>query len=132
MSKALDMSLDDVIKQNREKRVKEQQPKKQKAHVKAREFTKPQRKEPAQSKTSLSITNLHFDVTNAQLREKAQGLGKLVRLGINWNRLGKSRGTAEIEYQSAEDAASALEQLNGMEIEGRPIAVKYARQQQSS
>jgi RNA recognition motif-containing protein len=138
MSKALDMSLDDIIKQNKEKRIKERPAKKPKAHAKAREFAKPARQEaprqePAQtSKTSLFLTNLHFDVTNAQLREKAQEFGKLVRLGINWDRLGKSKGTAEIEYQSAEEAKAALEQLNGVELEGRPLTVKYARQQPSS
>lgn len=122
------MSLDDVIKQNKERRVQERQSKASKTHIRAREFGKPVRKEAAQSKATLFVSNLHFDVTNAQLREKAQGLGKLVRLGINWDCLGKSKGTAELEYQTSEEAGSALEQLNGLELQGRTLAVKLTRE----
>jgi len=121
------MSLDDVIKQNKEKRVQERQSKTPKAHVKAREFAKPARKEPTQTNTCLFVSNLHYDVTNAQLREKAQGLGKLVRLGINWDCLGKSKGTAEVEYQTSEEASSALELLNGLDLQGRTLAVKLTK-----
>ena len=137
------MSLEDIIKQNKEKRQQEISAQRQKAavkktHLKARDFPKPERKpkpqpqpqaSQEQSKTSLFISNLHFGVTNEQLREKVQEFGKLVRLGVNWNKLGKSRGTAEIEYSTTEEATKAMEQLNGTEIEGRKIAVKYSREQ---
>lgn len=132
MSRALDMSLEDIIKQNKEKRIQERQTKAPKTHAKTRPLPKPARREAPKGKTSLFITNLNFDVTNAQLREKVQGFGRLKRLGINWDRLGKSKGTAEIEYQTVEEAKEALEQLDGVELEGRKISVKYAREEQDS
>ena len=41
-------------------------------------------------------------------------IGTLKRCGIHWDELGNSKGTADLEYERAEDAKAALKEFNGI------------------
>lgn len=41
---------------------------------------------------------------------------------------GRSRGFAFVEFESEEDAAKAIEMLNGKDLAGRPLKVDEARE----
>jgi RNA recognition motif-containing protein len=40
-------------------------------------------------------------------------IGQLRKCGIHWDLLGNSKGTADVEYVNAEDAAKAIKDYNG-------------------
>jgi RNA recognition motif-containing protein len=41
-------------------------------------------------------------------------IGPLRKCGINWDQLGQSMGTAEVEYEKPEDAEKAIKEYNGI------------------
>lgn len=130
----LSMSLDEIISKNKEQRKKERQVKQHKKvpkHTKAAPFkksgAKQPEKKPAGPNKTLFVTNLHFNVSNEALRELFSKVGPLKRCGINWDNLGRSKGTAEVEFLKHEDAATALETLNSTKLEDQEIALKWAR-----
>ena len=58
---------------------------------------------------------------NKYLFEK---IGPLKRCGINWNELGESKGTAEVEYFYRKDAFKACRELDYKSIRGVPIRLE--------
>ncbi|CAG9333301.1 unnamed protein product [Blepharisma stoltei] len=142
MSDKINMSLDEIIKQKKESQQKQRMNKK-KPHVqnKQKPFKrnnsnskrkdknpkqKPKvQKEAEPSKTKLFIKGLSIGTTNNELNDAFTVYGKLVSCGINWDKLGRSKGTAQVEYKTAEEAATALEKLNNTEIAGHTITVAY-------
>ncbi len=46
------------------------------------------------------------------------------RCGINWNNLGESKGTAEVEYLYRKDAFKACKELDYKSIRGVPIRLE--------
>ena len=45
--------------------------------------------------------------------------------GIHWDILGKSLGTADIEYLTPEHASKAINDYDNAEVEGLPMKVEY-------
>ena len=43
-------------------------------------------------------------------------MGKLIKCGIHWDRLGNSKGTAYIQYENIPSARRAIEELNSKNI----------------
>lgn len=78
-------------------------------------------------KASLFVKGLDFNMTNSQLRDLFIKIGPLKTCGINWNEMGKSKGTGTIEYQKVEDASKALKKLDGTVVLGRTLVVKYSK-----
>ena len=72
----------------------------------------------------LFVSNLHKDIINSELKvwnnkftilqTIFSKIGTLKRCGIHWDALGTSKGTADIEYERAEDAKAALKEFNGI------------------
>ncbi len=54
-------------------------------------------------------------------------IGPLKRCGIHWDPLGKSKGTAHIQYEKAEDAAKAISEYNGADLDGNKLVVEYKK-----
>ena len=77
--------------------------------------------------TKLFVGNLDFETTPEQLRELFGQVGELVNVTIPADRLtGRARGFAFVEFANGTDAASAVQQLNGSPLGGRPIRVNEA------
>lgn len=73
------------------------------------------------SRRRLRITNLNKSITNDKLKvihylflfqTLFEEYGKLTRCGVHFDKMGDSKGTADIEYESHEDAEKAIGKLN--------------------
>ncbi|MBI2818174.1 MAG: RNA-binding protein [Acidobacteria bacterium] len=77
---------------------------------------------------NLFIGNLSFQTTEAELRETFEEFGEISRLQIITDRdTGQSRGFAFVEMSDDEEAANAMNALNGREVGGRILNVTEAR-----
>ena len=82
--------------------------------------------------TKLYVGHLSSEMTNEELQQLFSKRGFLVtsvRL-ICDREGGRSRGFGFVEFASQEDAQRAIEELNGMDIQGRALVVKEARSQE--
>eukprot|EP00359_Climacostomum_virens_P001121 CAMPEP_0204899018 /NCGR_PEP_ID=MMETSP1397-20131031/1616_1 /ASSEMBLY_ACC=CAM_ASM_000891 /TAXON_ID=49980 /ORGANISM="Climacostomum Climacostomum virens, Strain Stock W-24" /LENGTH=140 /DNA_ID=CAMNT_0052066927 /DNA_START=405 /DNA_END=830 /DNA_ORIENTATION=- len=140
------MSLSDVIELEKTKR---KQTKQQKGHSKANpkphnepkkgaaprpKQAKPQRKQQSEApkpiaeenKRRLFVKNLHEEADNAAIFEHFKQFGTLTRCGLNWDKLGKSKGTAIVQFEEHDEAEKALKESNGVELKGQAIEVAWA------
>ena len=78
--------------------------------------------------TKLFVGSLPFSTTEEELNELFAGIGEVVSARVLVDKFsGRSRGFGFVEMASADDAAKAIEQLNGSTLEGREIVVSEAR-----
>lgn len=78
----------------------------------------------------LYVGNLSFDTTEDTLRDLFGADGRTVEdVAIITDReTGRPRGFAFVEMATQEDAAGAIETLDGREVDGRAIRVNEARE----
>jgi RNA recognition motif-containing protein len=78
--------------------------------------------------TKLYVGNLPFQTTSDELREHFAKAGTVESASVVEDRMtGRSRGFGFVEMATAEDAAAAIEQLNGKDFGGRNLTVNEAR-----
>lgn len=146
MEDLVNMSLSDVIQLEKTKRKQTHPPK---GHSKAKDKPKdkskdsqkkgPQKKGPhkkkpqdtpkpilEENKRRLFIKNLSLDTENAAIFELFNQYGTLTRCGVNWDQLGRSKGTAIVQFEGHADAERALNESNGVELKGQVIEVAWA------
>ena len=70
------------------------------------------------------VRNLTRNATNLDIKYLFEKIGPLKRCGINWNNLGESKGTAEVEYLYRRDAFKACKELDYKSIRGVPIRLE--------
>ncbi len=76
----------------------------------------------------LYVGNLSFHLTNDDLGEFFAQIGNVESAKIIEDReTGRSRGFGFVEMETEEDAAAAIEQLNGEDFDGRNLVVNAAR-----
>lgn len=76
----------------------------------------------------LFVANLNFRTTSDDLREIFSQVGTVESASVVQDReTGKSRGFAFVEMSTEEEAAAAIEQLNGKEFFGRMLKVTEAQ-----
>ncbi len=76
----------------------------------------------------LYVGNLAYSVEENSLREVFAQYGNVTSVKIIVDReSGRSKGFGFVEFETPEEAAAAMEELNGREIEGRTIRVTEAR-----
>jgi RNA recognition motif-containing protein len=75
----------------------------------------------------LHVGNLSYDFKASDLEDIFKKIGevKSVKL-ITDLETGKSKGFAFVEMATSEDAAAALQKLNGKEVGGRPLKISEA------
>eukprot|EP00826_Nyctotherus_ovalis_P042634 TRINITY_DN4411_c0_g1_i8.p1 TRINITY_DN4411_c0_g1~~TRINITY_DN4411_c0_g1_i8.p1 ORF type:complete len:164 (-),score=43.03 TRINITY_DN4411_c0_g1_i8:199-690(-) len=78
------------------------------------------------SKTRLHITDIHYEVSNDELRVLFESVGPLKECAIKWDEFGRSKGEAYVEYETEEHAAKALKEYNGAELDGLKLTVTFA------
>ncbi|MCC7012812.1 MAG: RNA-binding protein [Planctomycetes bacterium] len=78
--------------------------------------------------TKLYVGNLNFKTTENTLRSAFENGGrKVTEVAIVTDKMtGKPRGFAFVRMGTPEDAAAAIQELNGAEIDGRPLRVNEA------
>lgn len=91
-------------------------------------FSKDERRDrgirPRRRGVKIIIRNLSRNATNFDLKSAFEKIGPLRRCGINWNNLGESRGTAEVEYLYRGDAFRAVKKLDYKSIKGVPMRLE--------
>ena len=71
-------------------------------------------------KTRLQVSGLNENLSNKDLtvlyidtQILFEDIGAMKRCGIKWDKLGKSTGMADVEYEHPEDAAKAIREYHG-------------------
>jgi len=78
--------------------------------------------------TKLYVGNLAFQTTSEELQELFAQAGTVESASVVEDRMtGRSRGFAFVEMSTPEEAAAAIEQMNGREVGGRALKVNEAK-----
>ena len=79
--------------------------------------------------TKLYVGNISFNTTEGTLRTLFEADGRKVEeVAVVTDRdTGQPRGFAFVQMGSPEDARTAIEKLNGHEVDGRTLTVNEAR-----
>eukprot|EP01080_Neovahlkampfia_damariscottae_P009224 gene9224-1310_t len=78
--------------------------------------------------SSLYVGDLQPDANEALLYEVFREIGPIVSIKVCRDVMtSKSLGYAYVNFQNAEDAASAIERLNFSEVKGKPIRIMYVQ-----
>ena len=72
------------------------------------------------------VENLNKDMHNEDLQKLFEKWGKLTRCGIKFDKLGASKGLADIEFSTHEECEKAIQEIDNAEINGVKVRVKYA------
>jgi cold-inducible RNA-binding protein len=75
------------------------------------------------------VGNLSFNTSSDQLRAAFESCGTLVDVKIISDReTGRSRGFGFVEFSTDQQAAEAIEKLDGMNLDGRQLKVNEAQE----
>lgn len=78
--------------------------------------------------TNIFVGNLPFSATSAELEELFGQHGAVTSAQVISDReTGRSRGFGFVEMESSENAKTAIEALNGHNLDGRDLTVNVAR-----
>ena len=78
--------------------------------------------------TKLFVGSLAWATTNDSLKEFFSAAGNVVSANVITDReSGRSKGFGFVEMSSDEEAKKAVAELDGKELDGRPIVVNEAR-----
>ncbi len=74
------------------------------------------------------VGNMSFQTTESELRSIFEPYGEITRIQVMTDRdTGRARGFAFVELADDEQAAKAITELNGKELDGRALNVNEAR-----
>lgn len=77
----------------------------------------------------LYIGNLNYNTDDATLKAAFAALGDVRDAKVVMDReTGRSRGFGFVEYNTEEDAANAISQMNGADLDGRALRVNEAEE----
>jgi RNA recognition motif-containing protein len=83
--------------------------------------------------TNIFVGNLSYQTTEDDLRAAFQSYGAIERVSIITDRdTGQPRGFAFVEMANSAEAATAINALNGTELNGRAMNVNEARPKAAS
>ncbi|KAF0908274.1 hypothetical protein E2562_023891 [Oryza meyeriana var. granulata] len=73
--------------------------------------------------TKLHISNLDAGVTVEDVQELFSEIGELKRYSVNYDKDGKSQGTAEVVFARKVDALEAIKRYDGVILDGKPMKI---------
>jgi len=77
---------------------------------------------------NIYVGNLSYKVSDKELREVFEEFGDVASAKVIKDReTGRSKGFAFVEMENDDDAQTAIEELDGAEINGRAVKVNKAR-----
>jgi cold-inducible RNA-binding protein len=85
--------------------------------------------EDKQISSKIFVGNLNYQTKQADLTALLSAAGDIVDVYMPSDRAtGRPRGFAFVEYSSPEEAAAAIEQFDGQDLDGRPLKVNEAEE----
>lgn len=74
------------------------------------------------------VGNLSYDAGEDEIRQVFENVGSVTEVNIIMDRMsGRSKGFGFVEMPDKDEATSAIETLNGTELNGRALNVNEAR-----
>ena len=67
---------------------------------------------------------MNFDTNEARLEKAFSDFGTVERVAIGYKRDGRSLGNAQVQFANKKQALEAIEKMDGVDLDGRPIKVK--------
>lgn len=82
---------------------------------------------------NIYVGNLSFSIDSSQLNDLFSSYGAVSSANVVMDRdTGRSKGFGFVEMSSASDAESAINSLNGKDVDGRSLTVNEARPRESN
>ncbi|XP_052138709.1 THO complex subunit 4A-like isoform X2 [Oryza glaberrima] len=79
---------------------------------------------PVETGTKLYISNLDYAVSNEDIKELFSEVGDVKRYSINYDKSGRSKGTAEVVFSRKSDALAAVKRYNNVQLDGKPMKLE--------
>lgn len=77
---------------------------------------------------NIFVGNLSYETTDVELREAFEAFGQVSSASVITDKFtGRSRGFGFVEMSTDEEASTAINGLNGTDLQGRPLTVNEAR-----
>ena len=73
----------------------------------------------------LRVLNLDYNILESDVKDLFASVGKLKFCKILWDRQGRSLGKALVKFEYDSDHAKAIREFNGAELDGRVLTVEY-------
>jgi len=80
----------------------------------------------ARGGAKLVIGNLHYAVSEADLRELFSEFGPILDATINYDMSGRSLGKADLTFQRRSSAQAAIAKYSGVPLDGRAMDIQWA------
>ncbi|KAK4538686.1 hypothetical protein CDCA_CDCA19G4711 [Cyanidium caldarium] len=73
---------------------------------------------------NVSVGNLHPQVTSKDVADLFNSVGPTIAAFVRYDHEGRSKGTATVKYRDVRVARKAVQQFNGVPLDGQPMAVR--------
>ena len=80
--------------------------------------------EPVPEGTQLFVGNIPFETNWRELKDHFSTVGEVQRVFVKTSESGRSKGFATVRFAKKEDAEKAINNLNGVDFQGRDLDVR--------